>query len=130
MDSSQQESNSVRFCIEYTMAPTIPFCSKLFASDALSGLLSLLLSPLVKPDLERLVFTKASDQPRAAEPEVLAARFSESHGRTCQTAANVKEALEIAARAASRDDLICVTGSFYLVGETLDYLKELQAQRG
>ncbi len=79
---------------------------------------------------DKLVFTKASDQPRAAEPEVLAARFSESHGRTCQTAANVKEALEIAARAASRDDLICVTGSFYLVGETLDYLKELQAQRG
>ena len=26
-DSSQQESNSVRLCIEKTMAPTIPFCS-------------------------------------------------------------------------------------------------------
>lgn len=78
---------------------------------------------------DKIVFTMASDQPRAAEPGELAKRFAENHGKICQTAPNVREALEIAARAASRDDLICVTGSFYLVGETLDYLKELEAQR-
>ncbi|MCH2135128.1 MAG: bifunctional folylpolyglutamate synthase/dihydrofolate synthase [Phycisphaerales bacterium] len=78
---------------------------------------------------DKIVFTKASDQPRAAEPETLARRFTENHGRNCQTAASISEALEIAARAASRDDLICVTGSFYLVGETLEYLKQLEASR-
>jgi dihydrofolate synthase/folylpolyglutamate synthase len=78
---------------------------------------------------DKIVFTMASDQPRAAEPGELAKRFAENHGKICQTAPNVREALEIAARAASRDDLICVTGSFYLVGETLDYLKKLEAQR-
>ena len=61
---------------------------------------------------DKIVFTMASDQPRAAEPKELAKRFAENHGKTCQTAPNVREALEIAARAASRDDLICVTGSF------------------
>jgi folylpolyglutamate synthase/dihydropteroate synthase len=53
----------------------------------------------------------------------------ENHGRACQTADTVQEALEIAARASSRDDLICVTGSFYLVGDTLQHLKKLNAQR-
>jgi dihydrofolate synthase/folylpolyglutamate synthase len=78
---------------------------------------------------DKLIFTKASDQPRAAEPADLARRFVENHGRACQTADTVQEALEIAARAGSRDDLICVTGSFYLVGDTLRHLKKLEAQR-
>ena len=78
---------------------------------------------------DKIVFTKATDQPRAAEPSMLAKRFTELHNRNCQTAETVDEALEIAARAASRDDLICVTGSFYLVGETLDYLKKLESRR-
>jgi folylpolyglutamate synthase/dihydropteroate synthase len=48
----------------------------------------------------------------------------------CQTARNIGQALEIAASAASRDDLICVTGSFYLVGDTKVHLAKLKAQRG
>ena len=39
------------------------------------------------------------------------------------------EALEIAAQAASRDDLICVTGSFYLVGETKSHLSQLASKK-
>jgi dihydrofolate synthase/folylpolyglutamate synthase len=78
---------------------------------------------------DKIVFTKASDQPRAAEPRDLAKRFTENHNRNCQTAETIGEALEIAARAASRDDLICVTGSFYLVGETIDFLKTLEKKR-
>ena len=47
----------------------------------------------------------------------------------CQTSPTIQEALELAARAVSREDLICVTGSFYLVGETMKYLEALRKQR-
>jgi folylpolyglutamate synthase/dihydropteroate synthase len=46
-----------------------------------------------------------------------------------QVAHSLPEALEIAAQAASRDDLICVTGSFYLVGETKVHLRELASKK-
>jgi folylpolyglutamate synthase/dihydropteroate synthase len=36
----------------------------------------------------------------------------------------VPEAIEMAIRGVSREDLICVTGSFYVVGEALKYLSE------
>jgi len=35
----------------------------------------------------------------------------------CQTATSLKDALQIANTAVTTGDLICVTGSFYLVGE-------------
>ena len=73
---------------------------------------------------DKIIFTKASDQPRAAEPEELAQQFESLRNRQCQTAPSVKEAIEIASQAAGRDDLICVTGSFYLVGETMALLKK------
>jgi folylpolyglutamate synthase/dihydropteroate synthase len=41
-----------------------------------------------------------------------------------QTARTLPEALQLAMRAVSREDLIVVTGSFYLVGETLRYLQQ------
>jgi folylpolyglutamate synthase/dihydropteroate synthase len=50
----------------------------------------------------------------------------------CQTAPTLKAALDLAVRAVSREDLICVTGSFYLVGETmkhLDAVKTAKAKR-
>ena len=36
-----------------------------------------------------------------------------------QVARSLSEALEVAMRAVGREDLICVTGSFYLVGEAM-----------
>jgi folylpolyglutamate synthase/dihydropteroate synthase len=53
----------------------------------------------------------------------------ERSGKMCQTADTVAEALELAARAVSRDDLICVTGSFYLVGESMKHLVALRKSR-
>jgi dihydrofolate synthase/folylpolyglutamate synthase len=41
-----------------------------------------------------------------------------------QVARTLPEALELAIRAVSREDLIVVTGSFYLVGETLRLLNQ------
>jgi folylpolyglutamate synthase/dihydropteroate synthase len=35
----------------------------------------------------------------------------------CQTAMSLREALRVASAAIGREDLICITGSFYLVGQ-------------
>ena len=78
---------------------------------------------------DKIIFTAAAGQPRAVEPAELQRRFIERRGRACQIADNIGEALEIAARAASRDDLICVTGSFYLVGDTKSHLAKLKERR-
>ena len=48
----------------------------------------------------------------------------ERSGKMSQVARAVPEALEMAVRGVSREDLICVTGSFYVVGEALKYLSE------
>lgn len=66
---------------------------------------------------DKVIFTRTRFNPRAADPAVLAARFNESHGKMAQVADNLEEALELARRAVNREDLICITGSFYLAGE-------------
>ena len=78
---------------------------------------------------DKIIFTKAANQPRAAEPEDLAKRFAERHNRVCQVESQLPAAIETAAQAASRDDLICITGSFYLVGEAKRHLGQLAARR-
>jgi len=78
---------------------------------------------------DKIIFTKASANPRASEPHLLQKQFEEISGKMTQIADTLPEALEIAAQAASRDDLICVTGSFYLVGETKSHLKQLAAKK-
>jgi folylpolyglutamate synthase/dihydropteroate synthase len=47
-----------------------------------------------------------------------------------QTAASVKDAINIAAKAAGRDDLIVVTGSFYVAGEAKRLLDEKKSRDG
>ena len=78
---------------------------------------------------DKIIFTAAKGQPRAMDPHELNRAFMEQRGRACQVASGIEEALEIAARAVSRDDLICVTGSFYLAGETKVHLARLKAKR-
>jgi len=78
---------------------------------------------------DKIIFTKAKDNQRAASPKILQKTFAEQSGKMTQIADPLEEALEIAAQAASRDDLICVTGSFYLVGEAKKYIKKLKAKR-
>ncbi len=65
---------------------------------------------------DKVIFT-VSDSPRAARPEDLAEKYEEYSGRTAQVARDLQEAVRIAYNAVSREDLICVTGSFYLVGD-------------
>ena len=73
---------------------------------------------------DKIIFTKAKNNPRACEPEDLLTRFAEVSGKMAQVAPTFPEALKLAGRAVSREDLIVVTGSFYLVGEAKKHLAE------
>jgi len=66
---------------------------------------------------DKVIFTRAAGNPRAARPEDLASAFEEHSGREAQVTQSFAEAMGVARSAVSREDLICVTGSFYLVGE-------------
>jgi len=78
---------------------------------------------------DKIIFTKARSNPRAADPEELQREFAEQSGKMSQVAKSLPEALLLASRAVGRDDLICVTGSFYLVGETKKHLAELDKKQ-
>jgi dihydrofolate synthase/folylpolyglutamate synthase len=73
---------------------------------------------------DKVIFTRAAATPRAADPEDLQKMFQERSGKMSQIARTVPEAVEMAVRGVSREDLVCITGSFYVVGEALKYLSE------
>jgi dihydrofolate synthase / folylpolyglutamate synthase len=50
-------------------------------------------------------------------PQELADAYTELCGKMCQTASCLGEALQLARSAIGREDLICITGSFYLIGQ-------------
>jgi dihydrofolate synthase/folylpolyglutamate synthase len=70
---------------------------------------------LLLPLADELVLTQASI-PRAASVEELVAALDEKAG-AAQAVPDPAEALALARRLASSEDLICVTGSLLLVGE-------------
>lgn len=78
---------------------------------------------------DKVIFTKVADNPRAMDPEALAARFRENTGTMCQTEPDLKSAINTAARAVGRDDLVLVTGSCYVVGEAKRLLAEHAARQ-
>ncbi len=65
---------------------------------------------------DKVIFTR-SNSPKAAPPQELADMYIEISGRMCQTALSLGDALAIAKSAVSREDLILITGSFYLIGQ-------------
>ncbi|MBN1765936.1 MAG: bifunctional folylpolyglutamate synthase/dihydrofolate synthase [Sedimentisphaerales bacterium] len=65
---------------------------------------------------DKVIFTRVNS-PRSIYPDDLAQMYTEICSKMCQTSANLKEALRIAKPAISTGDLICITGSFYLVGQ-------------
>lgn len=73
---------------------------------------------------DKIIFVEAGS-PRSADPHDLAAEYMERSGKMSQVASSFEEALDIAERAVTREDLICVTGSFYLVGKA----REVVARR-
>lgn len=71
---------------------------------------------LIRLGADKVIFTGIKS-PRSADPNDLAAGFAEISGRMAQVAPHLGEAIEIAEKAVTREDLICITGSFYLVSE-------------
>lgn len=79
---------------------------------------------------DKIIFSRAKGNPRAADPGELQRQFSDISGKMTQVARSLPEAIQLASRAVGRDDLVCVTGSFYLVGETKKYLQDLAKKNG
>jgi dihydrofolate synthase/folylpolyglutamate synthase len=71
---------------------------------------------------DKVIFTR-SNSPKAVFPQDLADIYTEICGKMYQTAMTLREAAKIAKSAVSREDLICVTGSFYLVGQAKEQLQ-------
>jgi dihydrofolate synthase/folylpolyglutamate synthase len=65
---------------------------------------------------DKVIFTR-SNSPKAMLPQDLAEIYTEICGKMYQTALSLGEALKIAGSAVSKEDLILITGSFYLIGQ-------------
>jgi len=65
---------------------------------------------------DKVIFTRSSSA-KAMSPDTLAEIYTELCGKMCQTAPALGQALQLARNAIGRGDLICITGSFYLIGE-------------
>ncbi|MCA9279514.1 MAG: bifunctional folylpolyglutamate synthase/dihydrofolate synthase [Phycisphaerales bacterium] len=70
---------------------------------------------------DKVVFTQA-DSSRAVDPNLLLQHWNELTDRPAQVAATVPDALRDAASVCTPDDLICVTGSFHLVGQAKEHV--------
>ncbi len=77
---------------------------------------------------DKIIFTP-TNSPRSAKPKDLAEQYTEASGREAQLADSLDEALTIAASAVSREDIICLAGSFYLVGEAKAILARRAKER-
>jgi dihydrofolate synthase / folylpolyglutamate synthase len=73
------------------------------------------------PVFSRVIVTRANN-PRATRPEVLAAEFAK-YGVQAQVTESVAQALIEAMATAKDDELICVTGSLYVVGEAISIVR-------
>jgi dihydrofolate synthase/folylpolyglutamate synthase len=71
---------------------------------------------------DKVIFTTAATA-RSVDPHELHTRFVEKSQKMAQVGDTLEAAYEIACKSVSREDLICITGSIYLVG----LAKRLQA---
>jgi len=67
---------------------------------------------------DKIIFT-STGSPRSADPAELAAQYTEHSGKMAQVAERLEDAMRIAESAVTREDLICITGSFYIVAEAI-----------
>lgn len=68
-----------------------------------------------------------SSHPRAMSPDRLAREFA-SRGATYQTVDGVSKAVELALAKARAKDLICATGSLFIVAEVIEYLQGIRPE--
>lgn len=77
---------------------------------------------------DKVIFCRI-DNVRSADPKELATRYHETFGRAAQSAETLETALRLARRGMADDDLLLLTGSFYLVGMAKKLLAERAAAR-
>ena len=65
---------------------------------------------------DKVVFTR-SNSLKAMPPQELMEMYCQITDKMCQTASSLGESLRLATSAIGREDLICITGSFYLIGQ-------------
>lgn len=76
--------------------------------------------PLLAERADEVVFTRAATTRRGLAPSDLAESWRGVTQRACGTAPNLRAAFGKARRLAGGESVVCVTGSFYLVGEALE----------
>jgi len=64
---------------------------------------------------DKVIFTY-NDSPRSADPYEMSEQYMEMTGKMAQVADSLEEAIRIADSATTRGDLICITGSCYVIG--------------
>jgi dihydrofolate synthase/folylpolyglutamate synthase len=74
--------------------------------------------------LASTVIVTSAQHPRALEPATLATEFSRQ-GISPEVAGNVTSAVDLALARAKPEDLICATGSLFVVAEVMEYLPQL-----
>ena len=68
------------------------------------------------------IIVTRSKNPRAAPPEDLYQRIERLCGKQAEITDNTQDAVTAAKRMASKEDLICITGSAYVAGEAMQAL--------
>jgi dihydrofolate synthase/folylpolyglutamate synthase len=66
---------------------------------------------------DRVIFTRYTSNPRSVPPEELAALAQQLTGQTATVCAEPSDAWDEISRLAHPDDLVCVTGSFFIAAE-------------
>ncbi len=87
-----------------------------------AGMLRLLL-----PRFDSVVLTQYQTNPRGVPIDELDALVQATASRSCHVAANAASAWSLATHLASGDDLICVTGSFFIAAELRELILDTQA---
>ncbi len=79
---------------------------------------------------DKVIFTRAASNPRAADPDELRAACLGANGVMSESAPTVKDAINAAASVCDHgQDLILITGSFYVVGEAKHLIESKPARR-
>ena len=68
------------------------------------------------------IIVTRSQNPRAAPPEDLSQRIEKLCGKRAEITDNTQDAVVVAKQIASKEDLICITGSAYVAGEAMQAL--------
>ncbi|MBL4809108.1 MAG: bifunctional folylpolyglutamate synthase/dihydrofolate synthase [Phycisphaerales bacterium] len=71
----------------------------------------------LKARADKIIFTKASSNPRAMDPIKLSKQYAERFDRSCESYTSPAQAIKAAGMSLGSDDLLLILGSFYLAGE-------------